>query len=165
MSSRWPRTSSPLLRSSRVAMTLLSPPRPLERLWPTPSPSARRLTSPPWTARRSGFVILKKQHRNSVLVYYLILSSVRNEPASVQDSVHVSVFFTSVSFGSMPVSQYLWYLLCTSFNPQCVVNLEGGKLVCNTGKFCHIQELRGGEMVEVQYILHTHFTTIYHEFK
>ena len=31
---------------------------------------------------------------------------------------------------------------------RCVVNLEGGKLVCNTGKFCHIQELRGGEMVE-----------------
>ncbi|CAG6014637.1 fatty acid-binding protein 10-A, liver basic [Menidia menidia] len=31
---------------------------------------------------------------------------------------------------------------------KCTVNLEGGKLVCNTGKFCHIQELKGGEMVE-----------------
>merc|ERR1712035_76753 len=31
---------------------------------------------------------------------------------------------------------------------KCIVNLEGGKLVCNTGKFCHIQELKGGEMVE-----------------
>lgn len=37
--------------------------------------------------------------------------------------------------------------------PQCTVNLEGGKLVCKTGKFCHIQELKGGEMVEVQCIL------------
>lgn len=36
---------------------------------------------------------------------------------------------------------------------QCIVNLEGGKLVCNTGKFCHVQELKGGEMVEVQYIM------------
>ncbi|KAK7887070.1 hypothetical protein WMY93_026691 [Mugilogobius chulae] len=31
---------------------------------------------------------------------------------------------------------------------KCIVNLEGGKLVCNTGKFTHIQELKGGEMVE-----------------
>ncbi|XP_039974078.1 fatty acid-binding protein 10-A, liver basic isoform X2 [Xiphias gladius] len=31
---------------------------------------------------------------------------------------------------------------------KCIVNLEGGKLVCKTGKFCHIQELKGGEMVE-----------------
>lgn len=29
--------------------------------------------------------------------------------------------------------------------------MEGGKLVCKTGKFCHIQELKGGEMVEVSY--------------
>lgn len=27
--------------------------------------------------------------------------------------------------------------------------MEGGKMVCNTGKFCHIQEMKGGEMVEV----------------
>lgn len=58
MSSRWPRTSSQSLRSSKLAMTLLSPPRLLEKPWPTPLPSARRLISPPWTARRSGFVTL-----------------------------------------------------------------------------------------------------------
>ncbi|XP_061573272.1 fatty acid-binding protein 10-A, liver basic [Cololabis saira] len=31
---------------------------------------------------------------------------------------------------------------------KCTVNMEGGKLVCNTGKFIHMQELKGGEMVE-----------------
>ncbi|XP_042280739.1 fatty acid-binding protein 10-A, liver basic [Thunnus thynnus] len=31
---------------------------------------------------------------------------------------------------------------------KCIVNMEGGKMVCNTGKFCHVQEIRGGEMVE-----------------
>ncbi|RVE62927.1 hypothetical protein OJAV_G00162670 [Oryzias javanicus] len=31
---------------------------------------------------------------------------------------------------------------------KCVVNIEGGKLVCKTGKFCHVQEIKGGEMVE-----------------
>ncbi|XP_026227957.1 fatty acid-binding protein 10-A, liver basic [Anabas testudineus] len=31
---------------------------------------------------------------------------------------------------------------------RCVVNLQGNKLVCNTGKFCHTQELKGGELVE-----------------
>ncbi|XP_017279236.1 fatty acid-binding protein 10-A, liver basic [Kryptolebias marmoratus] len=31
---------------------------------------------------------------------------------------------------------------------KCTVNLEGGKLVCNTGKVRHIQELKGGEMIE-----------------
>ncbi|XP_061675087.1 fatty acid-binding protein 10-A, liver basic-like [Syngnathoides biaculeatus] len=31
---------------------------------------------------------------------------------------------------------------------KCVVNMEGGKLVCNTGKFCHVQEIKGGEMIE-----------------
>ncbi|XP_022058079.1 fatty acid-binding protein 10-A, liver basic [Acanthochromis polyacanthus] len=31
---------------------------------------------------------------------------------------------------------------------KCIVNMEGGKLVCNTGKFTHIQELKGGEMIE-----------------
>ncbi|XP_070768158.1 fatty acid-binding protein 10-A, liver basic [Enoplosus armatus] len=31
---------------------------------------------------------------------------------------------------------------------KCIVDKEGGKLVCKTGKFCHIQELKGGEMVE-----------------
>uniref|UniRef100_A0A3P8S3F9 Fatty acid binding protein 10a, liver basic n=1 Tax=Amphiprion percula TaxID=161767 RepID=A0A3P8S3F9_AMPPE len=36
---------------------------------------------------------------------------------------------------------------------KCIVNMEGGKLVCNTGKFNHIQELKGGEMIEVQCIL------------
>ncbi|KAM3614401.1 uncharacterized protein V6R79_013512 [Siganus canaliculatus] len=33
-------------------------------------------------------------------------------------------------------------------NIKCVVNLEGGRLVCKTGKFTHIQELKGGEMIE-----------------
>lgn len=28
--------------------------------------------------------------------------------------------------------------------------MEGGKMVCKTGKFCHIQELKGGEMIEVR---------------
>lgn len=36
---------------------------------------------------------------------------------------------------------------------QCTVNMEGGKMVCKTGKFCHIQELVGGEMVEVSWTL------------
>lgn len=31
--------------------------------------------------------------------------------------------------------------------------MEGGKLVCKTGKFCHVQEIKGGEMVEVQSML------------
>ncbi|KAI9999961.1 hypothetical protein NQD34_011804, partial [Periophthalmus magnuspinnatus] len=31
---------------------------------------------------------------------------------------------------------------------KCTVNMEGGKLVCNTGKFNHIQEIKGGEMIE-----------------
>uniref|UniRef100_A0A3Q2QVR7 Fatty acid-binding protein, liver-type n=1 Tax=Fundulus heteroclitus TaxID=8078 RepID=A0A3Q2QVR7_FUNHE len=31
---------------------------------------------------------------------------------------------------------------------KCIVNMEGGKLVCKTGKFSHTQELKGGEMVE-----------------
>nr|AIL82448.1 fatty acid binding protein [Channa striata] len=31
---------------------------------------------------------------------------------------------------------------------KCTVNLEGGKLVCNTGKFSHTQELKGRELVE-----------------
>ncbi|KAM3873105.1 fatty acid-binding protein 10-A, liver basic [Diretmus argenteus] len=30
----------------------------------------------------------------------------------------------------------------------CKVNMEGGKLVCKTDKFCHVQELKGGEMIE-----------------
>ncbi|XP_029929113.1 fatty acid-binding protein 10-A, liver basic [Myripristis murdjan] len=31
---------------------------------------------------------------------------------------------------------------------KCIVNMEDGKLVCKTGKFCHIQEIKGGEMIE-----------------
>merc|ERR1712168_194259 len=31
---------------------------------------------------------------------------------------------------------------------KCIVNMEGNKMVCKTGKFCHIQELKGGEMIE-----------------
>ncbi|XP_041844439.1 fatty acid-binding protein 10-A, liver basic [Melanotaenia boesemani] len=31
---------------------------------------------------------------------------------------------------------------------KCIVNIEGGKLVCKTGKMCHMQELKGGEMIE-----------------
>lgn len=29
--------------------------------------------------------------------------------------------------------------------------MDGGKLVCKTGKFCHTQELKGGEMIEVRW--------------
>ncbi|XP_073703041.1 fatty acid-binding protein 10-A, liver basic-like [Garra rufa] len=32
---------------------------------------------------------------------------------------------------------------------KCIVKLEGGKLVCKTDRFSHIQEIKGGEMVEV----------------
>ncbi|RXM91896.1 Fatty acid-binding protein 10-A, liver basic [Acipenser ruthenus] len=32
---------------------------------------------------------------------------------------------------------------------KCTVNLDGGKLVCQTEKFSHIQEIQEGEMVEV----------------
>lgn len=114
-SSRWPKTLSPLPRSSRTATTLSSPPKLLERLWPTPLPSERRLTSPPWTARSSRFV----------------------GPSGVG---------------------WLWSGLRTlltrvvSMYPQCTVSVEGGKMVCKTGKFCHTQELKGGEMIEVQWI-------------
>ncbi|KAK6474229.1 fatty acid-binding protein 10-A [Huso huso] len=31
---------------------------------------------------------------------------------------------------------------------KCTVNLDGGKLVCQTEKFSHIQEIQEGEMVE-----------------
>ncbi|CAJ1062751.1 fatty acid-binding protein 10-A%2C liver basic [Xyrichtys novacula] len=31
---------------------------------------------------------------------------------------------------------------------KCVVKMEGGKLICNTGKSTHIQEIKGGEMIE-----------------
>ncbi|KAF3692201.1 Fatty acid-binding protein 10-A, liver basic [Channa argus] len=31
---------------------------------------------------------------------------------------------------------------------KCTVNLDGGKLVCITGKISHTQELKGGELVE-----------------
>ncbi|XP_059423129.1 fatty acid-binding protein 10-A, liver basic [Carassius carassius] len=31
---------------------------------------------------------------------------------------------------------------------KCIVRLEGGKLVCQTDRFSHIQEIKGGEMVE-----------------
>lgn len=33
---------------------------------------------------------------------------------------------------------------------QCTVNIEGGKMVCKTDKLRHVQELKGGEMVEVK---------------
>lgn len=42
--------------------------------------------------------------------------------------------------------------IVSSSDPQCVVNLEGGKLVSKAGKFCHTQELKGEELVEVPYI-------------
>lgn len=58
MSSRWPRISSQSLRSNRLAMTLSWPPRPLQSLWPTRLPSARRLSLPPWTARSSRLLFL-----------------------------------------------------------------------------------------------------------
>ncbi|KAL6462346.1 hypothetical protein MHYP_G00287680 [Metynnis hypsauchen] len=31
---------------------------------------------------------------------------------------------------------------------KCTVRMEGGKLVCQTERFTHIQEIKGGEMVE-----------------
>ncbi|KAG7264114.1 hypothetical protein CRUP_018915 [Coryphaenoides rupestris] len=31
---------------------------------------------------------------------------------------------------------------------KCTVTMEGGKMICNTGKFCHVQELKGEEMIE-----------------
>ncbi|XP_055067517.1 fatty acid-binding protein 10-A, liver basic [Misgurnus anguillicaudatus] len=31
---------------------------------------------------------------------------------------------------------------------KCIVRLDGGKLVCNTDRFSHIQEIKGGEMIE-----------------
>ncbi|TRY72902.1 hypothetical protein DNTS_011797, partial [Danionella cerebrum] len=31
---------------------------------------------------------------------------------------------------------------------KCVVKLDGGKLICSTDKFSHIQEIQGGEMIE-----------------
>ncbi|KAL2084758.1 hypothetical protein ACEWY4_020276 [Coilia grayii] len=31
---------------------------------------------------------------------------------------------------------------------KCTVQLQGGKLVCKTDKFSHVQEIVGGEMVE-----------------
>ncbi|KAJ8289546.1 hypothetical protein GJAV_G00002540 [Gymnothorax javanicus] len=31
---------------------------------------------------------------------------------------------------------------------KCIVKMEGGKLVCQTDKFAHIQEIKGDEMVE-----------------
>lgn len=44
--------------------------------------------------------------------------------------------------------------------------MEGGKLVCNTGKFSHVQELKGGEMVEVNVTKMIFYTDIYtlHEY-
>lgn len=50
----------------------------------------------------------------------------------------------------LPVLGVFVICMISSSDPQCIVNLEGGKLVCNTGKFCHIQELKGAEMVEVR---------------
>ncbi|XP_025767574.1 fatty acid-binding protein 10-A, liver basic isoform X1 [Oreochromis niloticus] len=35
---------------------------------------------------------------------------------------------------------------------QCIVNIEGGKLVCKTDRLHHVQELKGGEMVETMTI-------------
>ncbi|KAF4076029.1 hypothetical protein AMELA_G00225680 [Ameiurus melas] len=31
---------------------------------------------------------------------------------------------------------------------KCVVKLEGGKLICESDKFSHKQEIKGGEMIE-----------------
>ncbi|XP_030637205.1 fatty acid-binding protein 10-A, liver basic [Chanos chanos] len=31
---------------------------------------------------------------------------------------------------------------------KCIVKMEGGKLVCQTDKFSHVQEIKGGEMIE-----------------
>ncbi|XP_066538559.1 fatty acid-binding protein 10-A, liver basic [Hoplias malabaricus] len=31
---------------------------------------------------------------------------------------------------------------------KCTVKMEGGKLICQTEKFSHMQEIKGGEMIE-----------------
>nr|XP_004551076.2 fatty acid-binding protein 10-A, liver basic [Maylandia zebra] len=31
---------------------------------------------------------------------------------------------------------------------KCIVNIEGGKLVCKTDRLRHVQELKGGEIIE-----------------
>ncbi|XP_034030001.1 fatty acid-binding protein 10-A, liver basic [Thalassophryne amazonica] len=31
---------------------------------------------------------------------------------------------------------------------KCTVCMEGGKMVCRTGKFCHMQEVKGEELIE-----------------
>ncbi|KAM6967799.1 fatty acid-binding protein 10-A, liver basic [Aplochiton taeniatus] len=31
---------------------------------------------------------------------------------------------------------------------KCIVKMDGMKLMCNTEKFSHVQELKGGEMIE-----------------
>lgn len=40
--------------------------------------------------------------------------------------------------------------IVSSTSLQCIVNIEGGKLVCKTDRFHHVQELKGGEIVEVK---------------
>lgn len=53
MSLKWPRMLNQWLKSNRTATTSPSHPKPLEKPSQTPSPSARKLKSPPWTARSS----------------------------------------------------------------------------------------------------------------
>lgn len=97
MWSRWPRTLSQLPRSSRAAMTSSSHPKPPERLWPTPLPSARRLISPPWMARSSRFVLLQflecqrfffptdlQKTLVKDFIFFLILLHICNEAAHAQ---------------------------------------------------------------------------------
>ncbi|KAM9798181.1 fatty acid-binding protein 10-A, liver basic [Neosynchiropus ocellatus] len=31
---------------------------------------------------------------------------------------------------------------------KCIVKMEGGKMICDTGKFHHMQEIKGGELIE-----------------
>lgn len=89
---------------------------------------------------------------------------------TTMDGKKLKVSFTSLSVASFNMflmsyqSLVSRILLCftllvsvmyiVSFScSQCIVNMEGGKMVCKTGKFCHIQELKGGEMIEVRSIL------------
>lgn len=131
MWSRWPRTSSQLLRSSRAAMTLSSPPKPPERLWPIPLPSARRLISPPWTARSSRFVLL--QFLQCQRFYF---------PTDLQKMLFKDVFFLILQHICNKVTHarcHICQTLCQSWYCElsvlCRVSLETALVRCDKGAF------------------------------
>ena len=71
---------------------------------------------------------------------------------TTMDGKKLKVCTLSLLLICMSHHYFFLYMIWTvsSSDLQCIVNMEGGKMVCNTGKFCHIQELKGGEMVEVR---------------